>query len=242
MMDETAEFFDAAKRGDAARVHDLVAARPGLVRALQPHDKTALHVAAEHDRVDVARVLLDAGADIEAKTSWGATPLDWAATMGSAAVGDLLLERGASGFTLIVAAALGKLRDVKAMASAADLASHRRQTPAGSAHSADPEWPPDTANLRGDVLSDALYAAARNGHAPVVEYLLGLGADINARGFFGAPGLHWAAVNGHAGMVDMLLSRGADRTIRDAKFHGDAEGWAREGGHLDIVARLKRAH
>jgi len=241
-MDEAAEFFDAAKRGDAARVHELVAARADLVRAMQPYDKTGLHVAAEHDRVEVARVLLDAGADIEAKTSWGATPLDWAATMGSAGVGDLLLERGASGFTLIVAAALGKLRDVKAMASSADLASHRRQTSPSSAHPADKEWPPDTAHLRGDVLSDALYAAARNGHAPVVEHLLGLGADINARGFFGAPGLHWAAVNGHAGMVDLLLSRGADRRLRDAKFGGDAEGWAREGGHLHIVERLRRDH
>jgi ankyrin repeat protein len=54
-------------------------------------------------------MLLDAGADLEATTSWGATPFDWGATMGSARVADLLLARGAKGMNVVAAANLGKL-------------------------------------------------------------------------------------------------------------------------------------
>jgi ankyrin repeat protein len=54
-------------------------------------------------------MLLDSGADLEATTSWGATALDWAATMGSTKVADLLLARGANGMNLVAAASLGKL-------------------------------------------------------------------------------------------------------------------------------------
>jgi ankyrin repeat protein len=166
--------------------------------------------------VEVARLLLDAGADIEAETSWGAAPLAWAAVMGSVRVADLLLSRGAGGFTFVAAAALGKLEEVKAIVeSGGDLSAQRRH---GASGLPDHEWPADSALLQGDVLSDAMYSAARNGHTPVVAYLLDRGARIDAKGFFGATGLHWAAINGHRNTVDLLLSRGASLTIRDARF------------------------
>lgn len=197
------------------------------------YGKTGLHFAAETDQVEIARELLDAGADIEALTSWGATPLDWAAVMGSTTVGDLLVESGASGFTLIVAAGLGKLEHVKAIVtSGTNLSAHRRR---GAPASPDDHWPADSAHILGDVLSDAMYAAARNGHTAVVEYLLDHGAVIDAKGVFGATGLHWAAINGHRQTVDLLLARGASLTIRDARFDSTPEDWAREGGHEDLA-------
>ncbi len=232
------EFLEAVSRGDAARVSALLAAAPDLARAAGGYGKSGLHLAAEEDRLDVARILVDAGADIEAKTSWGASPLDWAATMGSARVADLLLSRGAGGFTLKTAAALGKLTEVQAFVeSGAELSTHRgrrAQEPPSD------EWPPDSALMLGDVLSDALYAAARNGHGPVVEYLLARGANIDAKGFFGATGLHWAAINGHAGTVDLLIARGANLSLKDARFDATPEAWAEEGGHVEIAATLRR--
>ena len=238
-MDETIEFLEAVTRGDAGRVSALIAARPELVRVAGDHDKTALHWAAEADRIEVARVLVDAGADIEARTSWGASPLDWAATMGSVRVAELLLSRGAGGFTLIVAAALGKRREVETIVeSGMDISPHRRR---GAPRTPDDHWPPDSAHILGDILSDALYAAARNGHAPVVEYLLARGANINAKGVFGATALHWAAINGHAGVVELLISHGANLAAKDARFGATAEEWANEGAHSHIADTLRRS-
>jgi len=202
------------------------------------HGKTELHWAAETDDIDAAKRLLDAGADIEAKTAWGATPLDWAATMGSAGVGDLLIARGASGFTLIVAAGLGRLDDVKSIVtSGVDLIAHRRR---GAPESPNDDWPADSAHILRDVLSDAMYAAARNGHTQVVEYLLDHGAAIDAKGVFGATALHWAAINGHRDVVELLVTRGASLEIRDARFNSTPEGWALEGGHIELAKFLER--
>ncbi len=231
------EFLDAVKGGDVPYVTDLLRAQPELIRFADEYAKTGLHWAAQIDQLEAARVLLDAGADIEAVTTWGATPLDWAATMGSANVAELLLERGASGFTIIVAAALGKLKEVKTIVeSKEDLSKHRRR---GAPESPDDHWSADSAHIQNDVLSDAMYGAARNGHTEVVEYLLDHGATIDAKGVFGATGLHWAAINGHRKTVELLISHGASLTIRDQRFDGTPHDWANEGEHVEIAELLR---
>ena len=232
------DFIDAVCRGDQERVAELLRAWPSSIRAADQHGKTLLHCAAETNQAAIAQLLLDAGADLEARTSWGATPLDWAATMGSNAVAELLLARGALGYSLITAAALGHLANVRQiLESGEDLSAHRpRSVPAGP----DAEWPADAATMQGDLLSHALYSAARNGHRAVVAYLLEQGADRNAKGFFGGTALHWAAINGHRGTVELLLEHGADPTLRDARFDSTVEGWAEEGGHRDVVEVLRR--
>jgi uncharacterized protein len=236
MADEK-DFLDAVTGGEVQIVAGLLRSRPELIRAADEYDKTGLHLAAETDEAETAQLLLDAGADIEALTSWGATPLDWAAAMGSARVGDLLLARGACGLTLIVAAGLGKLDTVKSIiASGDDLSAHRRR---GAPESPDDHWPADSAHIQGDVLSDAMFAASRNGHTQVVEHLLDHCAHVDAKGVFGATGLHWAAINGHRKTVELLIARGADLTIRDERFDSTPEGWANEGGHADLAGLLR---
>jgi ankyrin repeat protein len=136
--------------------------------------------------------------------------------MGSSHVADFLLARGATGFTLITAASLGKLSDVRRIIESGEgLSAHRRRD---APTAPDDHWPRDSAHLLKDTISDALYAAARNGHQGVVAYLLEHEADINARGVFGATGLHWAAINGHQATVEFLVKRGANLTIRDSKI------------------------
>lgn len=211
-MTENSEFLEAAKNGDVATIVSLLDVDPQLVSAAGDHNKTALHWAAEKNHAEIAQTLIEAGADIEARTSWDATPLEWAAVMGSGAVADLLLEKGAGGFTLVTAAALGKLSDVKKFAGAG-----------------------------GHNISDALHSAARNGHRETVAYLLGLGGDIDAKGFFGATGMHWAAINGHRETVEFLLAHGADTSARDAEFDATPEDWALEGGHNSIVEMLRQS-
>ena len=57
--------------------------------------KKNLHYAALHDKVGLAKLLLDRGADYEARDGWLWTPLHWAARNNSRAVAELLLDRGA---------------------------------------------------------------------------------------------------------------------------------------------------
>jgi ankyrin repeat protein len=59
----------AATDGDADAVRELLAGDPALVGAVDVHRKTPLHLAAEHDHPEVAELLLEGGADIEAWTS-----------------------------------------------------------------------------------------------------------------------------------------------------------------------------
>ncbi|MBL8114716.1 MAG: ankyrin repeat domain-containing protein [Acidobacteria bacterium] len=227
------EFREAVKRGDASAVGGFLRESPELRGAKDAHGKTGLHWAAETDQLEVARVLLDAGADLDARTTWNATPLDWAATLGSGRVAELLLARGAPQPSLVIAAALGKLDLVRAALESGRALSAERVPVAPDDH-----WPADSARVLGDTLSEALFAAARNGHTEVVGFLLERGASVDAKGVFGGTGLHWSALNGHAETVALLVSRGASLTIRDVRFDGTPADWAIEGGHAEIAAAL----
>ncbi len=238
-MKGAAAILQAVREGDVPVVKRLLSDDPRLVGATDDHLKTPLHWAAEQDHHDVAKMLLDAGADLEATTSWGATPLDWAATMGSAKVADLLLSRGAQGMNLVAAASLGRLDLVcEFLDSGTPLASlARRALPAEP----NDHWVTDSACMKGDVISDAFYGACRNGHTAVAAVLLERGANVNAKGVFGGTALHWAAINGHEDTVAFLVAHGVDLTIRDTKFDSTPEGWAAEGEHDEIRELLRRS-
>ncbi len=60
-----------------------------------------------------------------------------------------------------------------------------------------------------------LNLAARNGHTPLVEFLVSQGAYVNAGNIIGATALHDAAYNGHADTVECLVGLGANVNTRD---------------------------
>ena len=61
----------------------------------------------------------------------------------------------------------------------------------------------------------ALTACVGVGHMPVVELLLGAGADVNKAGFLGEGPLHIAAGAGQAACVERLLQEGAAVNAQD---------------------------
>ncbi|HEY5934312.1 MAG TPA: sigma-70 family RNA polymerase sigma factor [Kofleriaceae bacterium] len=228
-----ADIIDASKRGDAAAVAGLLAENSALASSKGEYDKTPLHWAAETNQREIAELLIAAGADLEQQTSWGATALEWAATLGSKDVGRVLLERGARGLNLFTAAGLGMIEAVRSYFA------HGRPGPeAGRAPRIGEEAaniPPDSAVMTGDVVSDAFYIACRNGELAIAQLLLEHGADLNAKGYFGATALHWAAHNGHREVVRWLLECGANPDGRDLKFHSTAAGWAIENNHRELA-------
>jgi ankyrin repeat protein len=117
--------------------------------------ETALHWAASSDDVDVAEVLIDAGADIEAPGgSIAGTPLANAVGYGCWSVGRLLVARGARVDSLWQAAGLGLLERVEELCADGPSAGE---------------------------INDAFWQACHGAQRRVAEYLLARGADINAR-------------------------------------------------------------
>jgi ankyrin repeat protein len=129
---------DAAMQRDAAAVRAIVR-QGGDVNAAQGDGMTALHWAARHGDVALARMLLLAGANVKAATRLGAyTPLLLASQAGHAALIGVLLEAGADPNTptangatpLMLAAGAGKADAVRALlARGADV--HAKETVRG---------------------------------------------------------------------------------------------------------------
>ena len=98
---DRAALADAAEQRDTARVRTLLEARPDVnvvnaVNAAQPDGTTALHWTAYHDDAEMAGLLVRAGANVNAVSKLGRTPLLIAATIdGSVEVVRLLIEKGA---------------------------------------------------------------------------------------------------------------------------------------------------
>lgn len=193
--DSAAPLADAAEEKDWTALRELVR-RGGQVNAPQADGMTALHWAAHHDELEMAKLLLDAGSDVKAATRYGVTPLSLACTNGNGAMVELFLDAGADPNTttpggetaLMTAARTGKIEAVKALigrGADVNLAESRRG-------------------------QSALMWAAAEGHAEVVEELIQAGADFRRPLASGFTPLLFAAREGHIGVVKVLLKAGVD--------------------------------
>jgi ankyrin repeat protein len=154
------------------------------------HTETPLHWAASSDDVEVARALIDGGADIEAigASIAGGPPLDDAVGYGCWQVARLLVERGAQ-VDLGQASALGLMARVEELLSA------------------DPPTP--------EQLGDAFWGACHGGQRRMAEFLLDLGADVDGTPSWGDSTPLDAADSqdtGRQALVTWLRERGATKS------------------------------
>jgi ankyrin repeat protein len=155
--------------------------------------ETPLITAASYGDADVARVLIEAGADLEARAAPdaggvpGGTALLHAAVFGMTDVLDLLVAAGA------------KVRGIEEAAAAGSL---------------DGWLTPETA-LEARIR--ALVMAADHQRLDVMDRLVEAGAPVDAVDReFGRQALRLAAQNGRPAAVRRLLAHGADPNLRDA--------------------------
>ncbi len=186
-------------------------------RALEP----LWIMAMSGDRVDLARALLDAGANVNLTFGDGSTVLMGAAQDGRTEVVRVLLAAGAGvnaqagdgSSALLVAAYGGHIETVRLLLEA------------GSAV--------DARLVDG---ATVLMKAAQAGHTEVVRALLGAGAAVNARAANGLTALIDASFAGHAEVVRILIASGADPNLTLTN-RASALMAASQKGHLE-VARL----
>lgn len=195
----TSEFFAAVKQADRAAVRELLAKDPSISNVAESDGTTPLHVAAHDDDVQMAALLLDAGAKADVSNRYGATPLWLAARNGSAAMIELLVKAGATPNTSTV----GELPLHAAARSGRPEAVESLLKAGATVDAVEAE--------RGQT---ALMHAAAENYPTVVRVLLESGANARARTPGGWTAILFAARAGAHEIVRDLLKAGAD--VNDA--------------------------
>jgi ankyrin repeat protein len=262
-MDEFESAVDAVVDGDVETLRRLLRANPELIgaRSTREHHATLLHyvgangVEDERQRtppnaVETARVLLDAGADVNAMADMygGSDVIGLVATSchpEAAGVQDALMElllgRGAVIGPRLLRDCLANGRGRAAEFLARRAASLDIEGAAGVGRLDVVEATVSAATE--EQKRDAFAWACEFGRTEVVLFLLDHGMPIDARlRHHGQTGLHWAAVGGHLDTVNALLARHAPLDIRDKEFGGTPLDWALYGGHEEVAEALRRHH
>ncbi len=255
--------IDAIISGDVAALANLLRCWPALVHDRSPQGATLLHYIAangvEQERqrtppnaVEIARLLLDAGAEVDARAPmYGGQATTMSMLVSSvhparaglqSALVDLLVDYGASvefESPLLTALAFGYLEAAEALVRRGA----RVDTLPAAAGLGRRElflellpWASATDRHR------AIALAAQHGRTELVAELLDAGEDpnrLNPPRFHGhSTPLHQAVAGGHFDTVRLLVERGARTDIEDTFHHGTALGWAKHLGQVEIANYL----
>ncbi len=201
-QDNSERFYRAVRDNDLKTLRALV--KTGDTNVRDKRGSTPLMYAAAAGSLDTMRILLAAGADVNARNAFDATALMWG--IGDADKVRVLIEKGAdvnarsrSGRTplLLAASQAGASATVQLLIS----------------KGADPA-------ARDNFQRTALHAATQANDLEMVTLLVRKGADVNARSATGNTPLMNAAEEGNYEMVTLLLERGADVNAVSEKQSG----------------------
>jgi len=185
---------------------------------------TALHYAAKKD-FEMVNILLQAGADVEARNNDGNTALHLASASGNTGICGRLLEAGPMSLAAINnygaqplhhASMFGRILAVEIL-----LKSGANVNATG-----------------GNSGITALHMACEGGHESVVRLLLQWGADTGKQSQDGSTALLLACSSGNINIVTVLLDANCDATIRKSDGTSPLDA-AAAGGHMQIVDLLR---
>ena len=193
----------------------MLMAGPSEDGARDGDDLTPLHYARRHHHVEIARLLLDAGAAVDVES---------AAWLGMVEKVKTIIERDGL--------AMDSRPVARAMAEAA-AAGHKPVVVLLLSRGFDPGKNDD---------AEPLVNAAENRHPEIVKLLLKNGAHVDRSGFWIYAALHAAARNGDIEMAKLLLAHGANVDVPEE--HEDQEtplGYAIRAEQKEMVRFLAKA-
>ncbi|KAF4092108.1 hypothetical protein AMELA_G00017230 [Ameiurus melas] len=246
----------AAHKGQADNVVQLI--NKGAKVAVTKYGRTPLHLAAYKNHIEVVRILLRAGCELDIQDDGDQTALHRAAVVGNSDVITALVQEGCAldrqdkdgntalhevawhGFSqsvkLLVKAGANIHAKNKAGNTALHLAcqnGHAQSTKVlllGGAR-------PDCKNNVGDT---CLHVSARYNHVAVIRVLLGAFCSVAERNQAGDTALHVAAMLNHKKTARVLLEAGADGNIQNHAGQ-TALDQARENNNPEVALLLTKA-
>ena len=219
------DLFDAARRGDLAKLKMLVGSRPN-VDLRDAHGRTALHEAAANCQMDAYRFLVQAGWDFSVRDDQGTPAMTLAVQC---------LDRNAKvAAPRPPAASNGAIPGSENLPWSLQYATAHKQAGLismllnmGT-----------NVNAVGSDGNRALDIACLKGDAASARILLEHGANPNLRNKTGSTPLHDAALSGNKEVVEMLLTRGADVSAQDPESKSTPLHYAASFGRLEAVKTL----
>ena len=182
----------AAKAGNLDMVKLLIANKadvnlPSLVGSITPLDEAAMH-----DKTDVAKELIAAGAKHDFFTQVGLGDVGAVREALAADPARALVPDGGSRTPLTYAAATGQTKIARILLEAKAIPTN-----------------PDRTN------DHPLLWAARNNHPQMADLLISAGASPDSKAHEEGTALHIAVAGGHAEMIDVLLGHKANTELLD---------------------------
>ena len=203
----------------------------GARRRCEGGGPVRLHGAAPGGRPglpQLVELLLARGADVNARDSSGAAPLDLAALRGYREVAETLLAHGAPVDEVNPATGATPLNEAagKGHREVVELLLAKGADPAGATARARRRWKmrcaAGHAGAAGALLAGGaaqagplLLDAALKGETEIADLLISKGADVNVRDQSGGTPLHAAALKGRTAIAKLLLDHGAAVDARD---------------------------